>query len=124
MFTGIIENLAVIKKLSLKAGGAELLLDISNFYSDIKLGESIAINGVCLTVKDVKGQIVSFDVSGETLKKSTLGKLRNAEKVNIERSLRVGDRLGGHFVTGHVDGIGTIKEKKQYADQCKMNFSV
>ena len=55
MITGIIENLAVIKKLSLKAGGAELLLDISNFYSDIKLGESIAINGVCLTVKDVKG---------------------------------------------------------------------
>ena len=124
MFTGIIENLAVIKKLSLKAGGAELLLDISNFYSDIKLGESIAINGVCLTVKDVKGQIVSFDVSGETLKKSTLGKLRNAEKVNIERSLRVGDRLGGHFVTGHVDGVGTIKEKKQTADQCTMSFSV
>ena len=124
MFTGIIENLAVIKKLSLKAGGAELLLDISNFYSDIKLGESIAINGVCLTVKDVKGQIVSFDVSGETLKKSTLGKLRNAENVNIERALRVGDRLGGHFVTGHVDGIGTIKEKKQTADQCTMSFSV
>ena len=124
MFTGIIENLAVIKKLSLKAGGAELLLDISNFYSDIKLGESIAVNGACLTVKEVKGNVAGFDVSSETLKKTTLGKLRNAEKVNIERALRVGDRLGGHFVTGHVDGIGTIKEKKQASEQCTMSFAV
>ncbi|HHT9105068.1 MAG TPA: riboflavin synthase [Candidatus Wujingus californicus] len=124
MFTGIIENLATVKKISLKAGGAELLLDMRGFGDGLKLGESIAINGVCLTVKEVKGTVVGFDVSGETLKKTTLGKLRNAEKVNIERALRVGDRLGGHFVTGHVDGIGIIKEKKQYADQCTMNFSV
>ena len=124
MFTGIIENLAVVKKLSLKAGGAELFLDISGFEDDLKLGESIATNGVCLTVKEVKGKILGFDVSSETLRKTTLGKLHNAEKVNIERALRVGDRLGGHFVTGHVDGIGTIKEKKQSVDQCTMSFSV
>jgi len=124
MFTGIIEYLATVKKLSVKAGGAELLLDIRGFGDGLKLGESIAINGVCLTVKEAKGTVAGFDVSSETLKKTTLGKLRNAEKVNIERALRVGDRLGGHFVTGHVDGIGIIKEKKQYADQCKMNFSV
>src|SRR3990167_8879213 len=124
MFTGIIENLAVVKKLSLKAGGAELLLDIGDLAENLKLGESIAINGACLTVKEVKGTVVGFDVSGETLKKTTLGKLRNTEKVNIERALRVGDRLGGHFVTGHVDGIGTIKDKKQSADQCTMTFSV
>ena len=124
MFTGIIENLATVRKLSLKAGGAELLLDIRGFGDGLKLGESIAINGVCLTVKEVKGTVVGFDVSSETLKKTTLGKLRNAEKVNIERALKVGDRLGGHFVTGHVDGIGNIKEKKQYADQCTMIFSV
>ena len=124
MFTGIIENLAVIKKLSLKAGGAELLLDIGDFAENLKLGESIAVNGACLTVKEVKGTVAGFDVSSETLKKTTLGKLRNAEKVNIERALRVGDRLGGHFVTGHVDGIGTIKEKKQASEQCTMSFSV
>ena len=100
-------------------------MDISNFYSDnLKLGESIAVNGACLTVKEVKGTVAGFDVSSETLKKTTLGKLRNAEKVNIERALRVGDRLGGHFVTGHVDGIGTIKEKKQSAEQCTMSFAV
>ena len=124
MFTGIIEYLATVKKISLKAGGAEIFLDIGDFGKDFKLGESIAINGVCLTVKEVKGTVAGFDVSSETLKKTTLGKLRNTEKVNIERALRVGDRLGGHFVTGHVDGIGIIKEKKQYADQCTMFFSV
>lgn len=124
MFTGIIENLATVKKLSLKAGGAELFLDVSDLCKDLKLGESIAINGVCLTVKEISGTVVSFDVSGETLRKTTLRALRNAERVNIERALRVGDRLGGHFVTGHVDGIGTIKEKKQSVDQCTMSFSV
>jgi riboflavin synthase len=124
MFTGIIEYLATVEKISLKAGGAELLLDIRGFGDSFKLGESIAINGVCLTVKEVKGTVVGFDVSSETLGKTTLGKLRNSEKVNIERALKVGDRLGGHFVTGHVDGIGNIKEKKQYADQCTMTFSV
>ena len=124
MFTGIVERLAKVKGLSLKAGGAELLLDIGDVAENLKLGESIAINGACLTVKEVKGTVAGFDVSSETLTKTTLGKLRNAEKVNIERALRVGDRLGGHFVTGHVDGIGTIKEKKQSADQCTMSFSV
>src|SRR3990167_8478124 len=124
MFTGIIEYLATVKKISLKAGGAELLLDIGGFGNSLKPGESIAINGVCLTAKEIKGDVGGFDVSSETLKKTTLGKLRNAEKVNIERALRVGDRLGGHFVTGHVDGIGTIKDKKQSADQCTMFFSV
>ena len=124
MFTGIVEYLATVKKFSRKAGGAELFLDFSEFYNDLKLGESIAVNGACLTVKEVKGTVAGFDVSSETLTKTTLGKLRNAEKVNIERALRVGDRLGGHFITGHVDGIGTIKEKKQSADQCIMSFSV
>lgn len=124
MFTGIVEHLAKVKRVSLKAGGAELLLDIGDVAENLKLGESIAINGACLTVKEVKGTVAGFDVSSETLIKTTLGKLRNAEKVNIERALRVGDRLGGHFVTGHVDGIGTIKKKNQSADQCTMSFSV
>lgn len=124
MFTGIIEHLASVKNLSLKAGGGELFLDFSDFYNDLMLGESIAINGICLTIKEISGKIVSFDVSSETLKKTTLGKLRYAENVNIERALRVGDRIGGHFVTGHVDGTGTIKGKKQSADQCTMSFSV
>lgn len=123
MFTGIIEHVVSVKKLLPKAGGGELFIDVNGFYEDIKLGESIAINGVCLTVKEVKGQIISFDVSGETLKRTTLGTLGYAEKVNIERALKAGDRLGGHFVSGHVDGLGIIKEKRQSAGQCTLSFS-
>ncbi len=124
MFTGIIERLGKVKKFLPKAGGAELFLDFSDFYDDIKLGESVAINGACLTVKTVDVRGVGFDVSSETLKKTTLGKLRKDEIVNIERALRVGDRLGGHFVAGHVDGIGTLREKKESADQCTISFLV
>jgi riboflavin synthase len=123
MFTGIIEHLASVKKLVLRDGGGELFLDINDFYKDLKLGESIAINGACLTVKEVGDQITSFDISPETLKKTTLGTLRYAENVNIERALRVGDRVGGHFISGHVDGLGIIREKKQSAGQCTFTFS-
>ena len=124
MFTGIIEHLSPVKNLSLKGGGGELFLDFLDFPDDIKLGESIAVNGVCLTVKAFTGNVVSFDVSGETLKKTGLGALHKAENVNIERALRIGDRLGGHFVTGHVDGTGVIKEMKQASGQCTVFFSV
>lgn len=123
MFTGIIEHLASVKKLVLRDGGGELFLDINDFYKDLKLGESIAINGACLTVKEIRDQITSFDISHETLKRTTLGTLRYAENVNIERALRVGDRMGGHFISGHVDGLGIIREKKQSAGQGTFTFS-
>ncbi|MCF6148507.1 MAG: riboflavin synthase [Candidatus Kuenenia sp.] len=123
MFTGIIEHLVMVNKLSTSPNGAELFLALGDFYDDLVIGESISVNGVCLTVKTISGNVVSFDVSGETLKKTTLGTLRSREKVNVERALRIGDRLGGHFVTGHADGIGTIKEKKQAAGQCHITFS-
>lgn len=123
MFTGIIEHLVVVNKLSTSPHGAELFLDLGGFYDNLVIGESISVNGVCLTVKTIHGNVVSFDVSGETLKKTTIGSLRSREMVNIERALRIGDRLGGHFVTGHVDGIGTIKEKKHIAEQCLITFS-
>ena len=75
MFTGIVEHLAKVKRVSLKAGGAELLLDIGDLAENLKLGESIAINGACLTVKEAKGTVAGFDVSSETLTKTTLGKI-------------------------------------------------
>lgn len=124
MFTGIIDYLALVERFSLSKGSGGLWLNIGTFYNDLVVGESIAVNGVCLTIREIKKNVLGFDISRETLNKTTLGSLRPFEKVNVERALRVGDRLGGHFVTGHVDGTGAIKEKKQYNYQCLMSFSV
>lgn len=124
MFTGIIEHLGTIERLIHRAGAAEVFIDIGPLTEGVKIGDSIAINGACLTAKSIKGPIVSFDISGESLEKTTLGKLRSSEKVNVERSLRVGDRLGGHFVSGHVDGTGVIEQKILKTEQCTVGVSV
>jgi riboflavin synthase len=84
--------------------------------TDLKLGDSININGVCLTVAEKRGQTIELDLSLETLEKTTLGELKEGDKVNLERALRLTDRLGGHIVTGHIDGIGVIVEKRRERD--------
>jgi riboflavin synthase len=124
MFTGIIEYLGTVKQLTHRGGAAEVTIDIGPLMEGVKLGDSIAMNGACLTITSMKGTIGTFDISGETLEKTTLGKLRNSEKVNVERSLRVGDRLGGHFVSGHVDGVGKIEQKILKTEQCTVGVSV
>jgi riboflavin synthase len=85
-----------------------LTIDLGILAGDSKTGDSIAVNGACLTVAKLQGPLASFDVSAETLSKSTLGKLKPSSEVNIERSLKASDRFGGHFVLGHVDGTATI----------------
>ena len=102
MFTGIVESLGRVRRLA-PAG-----LAVDTGFADVELGESIAVNGVCLTVSRDEAGLVSFDVSAETLKKTTLGALRRGEAVNLERALRLSDRLGGHLMTGHVDGVGRV----------------
>lgn len=108
MFTGIVENL--VKVISIKQDDQGLRMDIAyqNVKDPLEIGESVAINGVCLTVADCAHESFAVDVVKETLRSTTLGSLKAGESVNIERSLRVGDRLGGHFVFGHVDGVGSI----------------
>lgn len=109
MFTGLIEGVAIVK--GVKKRSKEVLLTFEAKDTDlagISLGDSIAINGICLTVLSFKGNSFSVEASAETMNKTSLGKLRKGSCVNIERSLKVGDRLGGHFVTGHVDGTGKI----------------
>lgn len=109
MFTGLIEGVAIVK--GVKKRSKEVLLTFEakdNDLAGISLGDSIAINGICLTVVSFKGNSFSVEASAETMIKTSLGKLRKGSCVNIERSLKVGDRLGGHFVTGHVDGTGKI----------------
>ncbi|HHT9121092.1 MAG TPA: riboflavin synthase [Candidatus Hypogeohydataceae bacterium YC41] len=124
MFTGIIEHLGTVKELRRAEEGSRLVLDLGSMAKEVKPGESISVEGVCLTVTDIKGEQASFDVSQETLKRSMLGELKPGQKVNIERSLRVGDRMGGHFVQGHVDGTGIIQKKEEHPGQVTMWFTV
>jgi riboflavin synthase len=124
MFTGIIEHLGKVTQIKKQADSAVIVVDIAQMSKDVNSGDSIAINGACLTVTHIKGSEVSFDVSTETLSKTTIGELRVSDRVNVESSLRIGDKLGGHFVTGHVDGVGAINRKESETGQCTMWFSV
>ena len=111
MFTGIIEHLGKVENTARKPESMVISVNIGNLTSDIKEGDSISVNGICLTVTTIKGSIVTFDVLQETLSRTSLKDIKVSEKVNIERALKVGDRMGGHFVTGHIDGTGVIAKK-------------
>jgi riboflavin synthase len=113
MFTGIIHNLAKVLSVADHAAGRRLV--IPAFGPDHLLGESIAINGCCLTVAQIQENSLAFDVIAETLQKTNLGQLKPGDAVHAERSLRVGDRIDGHFVQGHIDGTGRLV--RQFADQ-------
>jgi riboflavin synthase len=106
MFTGIIEKTARV--IGVAKGPAFLRLTIASSWPDVQVGESIAINGVCLTVAEQRPGEIMFDVVKETLARTNLGMLTEGDAVHVERSLRVGDRLSGHFVQGHVDGPATL----------------
>ena len=108
MFTGLIETICTVKSVRRSAGSMVLTIDLGVLADESKTGDSIAINGACLTIAKLQGSLASFDVSAETLAKSTLGKLKPSSEVNIERSLKANDRFGGHFVLGHVDGTATV----------------
>lgn len=113
MFTGIIEGLGTIKRLSMKGTDAVLEIEAGIEMADVRLGDSIAVNGACLTVTAKNQNIFHADVSAETLDKTNLKRMHPGSKVNLEKSLRVGGYLGGHFVLGHVDGTGRILSKTQ-----------
>ena len=108
MFTGIVEELGEVVSRVDADGSAVLALRGPLVTSDARPGDSIAVNGVCLTVIDNVGGVFTADVMGETLRRSSLGELRPGDQVNLERAATVGSRLGGHLVQGHVDGVGRI----------------
>lgn len=110
MFTGIIKSQAVLREQKKFKKGIRLAFQLLGKNSHLRLGESIAVNGTCLTVATFHGKKFSADVIPETLQTTTSGSLHTGQRVNVERSLRVGDPLGGHWVTGHVDGIGFIQK--------------
>jgi len=112
MFTGLIETLGTVRALAPDgSGGAVLTIAESRLVPELAEGESVAVNGACLTVIGREGDTFRFQLGPETLQRTNLGQLKEGERVNLERSLRVGDRLGGHFVQGHVDAVGTVLER-------------
>jgi riboflavin synthase len=109
MFTGIVEELGTIKAVNKGRESATLDIGAEKVVDGLNLGDSVAVNGVCLTVIRFDRTGFSAEVMAETLRKSNLGKLKSGDRVNLERAMRLGDRLGGHLVAGHVDATGTIR---------------
>lgn len=124
MFTGLIEELGGVEKIRRKENSVCLTFRASTVLGDISVGASIAVNGACLTIADFGAESFSVDVVPETLKKTTLSRLCPGEKVNLERAVKVGDRLGGHLVTGHIDGLGEIKKKRRQGNGLTLKVSI
>jgi len=116
MFTGIIEAIGSVSQMQDKGGDLRLTLDVGKLdMNDVALGDSIAVNGVCLTVIEMTGSSFAADVSAETLRLTSLGKLATGSPVNLEKALTLQTRLGGHMVSGHVDALGKILERRDDA---------
>ncbi|MEW6572716.1 MAG: riboflavin synthase [Bacillota bacterium] len=111
MFTGIIEELGRIEGVTRQAISAGIQITADKVMENLRIGDSVAVNGVCLTVTALKDKVFTADVMAETLAKTNLGNLKTGDRVNLERALRLGDRIGGHLVTGHIDGVGRILRK-------------
>jgi riboflavin synthase len=110
MFTGIVETMGRVARLAPRKGGALLTIETPKPLRKIAIGESIALSGACMTVVRAAGRRFTVEVSPESLRRTTLGRVAVGDAVNVERALRVGDRLGGHVVQGHVDGVGRLRE--------------
>lgn len=110
MFTGIVEEQGVIQSISKGSRSAVLKIKCSKVLEGAKLGDSIAVNGVCLTVTSLTGDGYTADVMAETLNRSSLGQLKSGQKVNLERAMAADGRFGGHIVSGHIDGTGTVAD--------------
>lgn len=108
MFTGIVESMGTVRVVKGGSGGRVLSVDLGVVGEDVRIGDSIAINGVCLTVSALRGSVADFDVSAQTVAKSTMGQIKVGAAVNIERAMRAGGRFGGHIVQGHADGVAKI----------------
>ncbi len=124
MFTGIVEELGLVKLLSVRVDIAQLQMYAQTVLTDVKLGDSISVNGVCLTVVSFSAREFAVDVMPETLRRSNLMELKPGDSVNLERALTLGGRLGGHLVSGHVDGVGRIAERRLEGNAVLFRFSV
>ena len=124
MFTGIIEDKGEILRIEYQGQEKRLTITLPSYLTEVQLGDSININGVCLTLVQKRDREIELDLSQETLQKTVLGELKKGDQVNLERALRLTDRLGGHIVTGHVDGMGVIIEKRGERDFLQLRIRI
>jgi len=127
MFTGIVEGIGTVNKISKNTknrSAIEMTIDLGKQVKGLKIGQSVALNGVCLTVTKLTKSKCLFEMIEETTKKTDLGNLKVGGLVNIERSLKAGDRLEGHFVLGHVDGVGIIKKILKKPKEVQVYFKI
>jgi len=124
MFTGIIEDKGEILRIEYQGQEKRLTITLPSYLTEVQLGDSININGVCLTLVQKREREIELDLSQETLQKTVLGELKKGDQVNLERALRLTDRLGGHIVTGHVDGMGVIIEKRGERDFLQLRIRI
>jgi riboflavin synthase len=109
VFTGLIEEIGILEEANKGAKSAQLTISANKVLQDIKLGDSVSTNGVCLTVVRFSNNSFTVDVMPETMRRSNLKNLKHGNKINLERALKLGDRLGGHIVSGHIDGVGLVR---------------
>jgi riboflavin synthase len=123
MFTGLVEALGTVREIVSEGPGCRLTVGAAQIAAELIGGESIAVNGACLTVIANDEQTCSFQLSPETLQRTNLGELRQGDRINLERALRLSDRLGGHLVQGHVDGIGHVAQRIPEGDWVTVWFN-
>jgi riboflavin synthase len=124
MFTGLVEGTGTLVRIDRQGPDAGLVIRAEFDTGGLVLGESIAVDGVCLTVVSFQGNQFVADVSAETLRRTTLGEKKPGRRLNLERALRVGDRLGGHIVSGHVDGVGVLRDRIQEGRSWRLTFQI
>jgi riboflavin synthase len=122
MFTGLVESLAQVADVIPEPPGVRFVIREPKIAAACEIGSSVALNGCCLTVVAIDGDRLAFQAGEETLSRTNLGELRPGSFVNVERSLRLGDEIGGHLVTGHIDAVGTVDRRIDDADWCTMWF--
>ncbi len=123
MFTGLVQAIGVVEQISQQGPGALLTIK-SAVLEGIAIGDSICVNGCCLTAVSLDGDCASFEAGTETLSRTNLGSLATGSHVNLERSLRPQDPMGGHFVTGHIDCVGNVAARDDDGEWCHMRFSI
>ena len=122
MFTGLVEEKGKVSQVQSSGGGLRLTVEARVVSEGTKIGDSIAVNGSCLTVVKVESSALTFEAVRETVERTTIGRLRPGSSVNLERPMRAGDRFGGHMVLGHVDGIGIIREIRKAGTETLFRF--